>query len=354
VSAIRQIAINLLKILASLAIVGYLFWDAVRNEAFDRLWSQEKLWGFLILGALFYVASAILCFIRWGFLVRALGVPFTHREAIRLSLVGYLVNLAPMGVVGGDLVKMILLARLRRCPPAEAVASVLVDRALGLYMLFVVASAGILFTGFAAVENSAIQLLCRAVLGIAFVGALAVVGILAPAQGPTWLVRVVGGLPIVGKHLLDLGRAIRRYRSAWPTLLGAAGLTVILHSMFTTGVYFFARGLFGHVPSWGMHFVLAPVSISAGVIPLPMGPFEFVLDRLYLFAPVVGGQAMQPGQGLLVALTNRVVSVMLAAAGIGYYFAAKGEVAQALDSGQSPQEIAEPDPSRRDISAVVS
>ncbi len=146
--AVKKLAIFLLKVFGSGALIGYLVWDAIRNDAFRLLLEQPKDWGLLILGAGFFVASAVACFLRWGFLVRALSIPFSHSEALRLGMIGYLVNLAPMGVVGGDLVKMVLLARLGRSEPEHAVASVLVDRAIGLYMLFVVAGAALLWTGF--------------------------------------------------------------------------------------------------------------------------------------------------------------------------------------------------------------
>ena len=48
---------------------------------------------------------------------------------------GYLFNLAPMGVVGGDLLKAWLLAREQHGHRAESVASIVVDRLIGLYML---------------------------------------------------------------------------------------------------------------------------------------------------------------------------------------------------------------------------
>ena len=49
-----------------------------------------------------------------------------------------------MGVVGGDLLKAWLLAREQHGHRAESLASVIVDRLIGLYVLLVVASVAIL------------------------------------------------------------------------------------------------------------------------------------------------------------------------------------------------------------------
>ncbi len=61
-------------------------------------------------------------------------------------MVGYLFNLAPMGVVGGDLLKAYLVAL--HCPGRmDAGRGQRVRRSvIGLYLLFVVASAAILLT----------------------------------------------------------------------------------------------------------------------------------------------------------------------------------------------------------------
>ena len=94
-------------------------------------------------------AAVLLTFVRWWYLVIAPGrSPAASRDAIRISFWGYLFNLAPLGIVGGDVVKAVMLGHEHPQHRAKAVASVLFDRVVGLYMLFVVASAAILLTGF--------------------------------------------------------------------------------------------------------------------------------------------------------------------------------------------------------------
>ena len=64
-------------------------------------------------------------------------------DAMRIGFIGYLFNLAPMGIVGGDLLKAWMLAREKPGNRAKALASVVVDRIIGLYVLFLVAAAGV-------------------------------------------------------------------------------------------------------------------------------------------------------------------------------------------------------------------
>ena len=75
-------------------------------------------------------------------------MPFRFRDAIRISFWGYLLNMAPLGIVGGDVVKAVMLDHEYPHYRAKALASVLFDRVVGLYLLFVVASVALLMTGF--------------------------------------------------------------------------------------------------------------------------------------------------------------------------------------------------------------
>jgi len=335
---LKKILVAVLKIAVSGGILSYLVWDAHQNEAFAHLWRQPKHWG-LLTGALAACAAAVLLtLIRWCYLVRALDVPLRMRDALRIGFLGHLFNLAPMGIVGGDLLKAVMLARHQRGRHAEAFASVFVDRIVGLYMLFAVASVAILLTGFWDTPARQVQWVSKATLLLTAVGTLGVVAVLLrdPTGGKS--TRWIGGIPYVGRPLSRVVDAVRMYRRRLPVLASAAAMSVGVHSLFTLGVFLIASGLYDRVPALGMHFVLSPLSAAAGVLPLPMGPFEFVLDRLYPFAPMAAGAVMKPGQGLVIALGYRIITVMIAAVGICYYLASREEVGQVLHEAEQEAE----------------
>ena len=68
-------------------------------------------------------------------------------DAFRLGFLGYLFNFVSLGSVGGDLFKAVFIAREQHGKRAEAVATVVIDRVIGLYVLFFVASVAALATG---------------------------------------------------------------------------------------------------------------------------------------------------------------------------------------------------------------
>ena len=106
-------------------------------------------------------------------------------------------------------------------------------------------------------------------------------------------------------------------------------MSVAVHSLFATGVFLIAAGLFGDVLSLGTHFVVCPLRATTGAVPLPMGPFEFVLEFLYTNVSQPG-VVIAAGQGLIVALGYRLICVLIAALGIGYYLSSRRELAEVM------------------------
>ena len=104
-------------------------------------------------------------------------------------------------------------------------------------------------------------------------------------------------------------------------------MSIGVHSLFAVGCYLIARGLFEQFPSLGMQFVIMPLGCATQVIPLSFGPFEVMLDFLYAHAPIAQVVA---GQGFVVALGYRAVTLLIALLGLPYYFGNRREMAEVI------------------------
>jgi len=336
---LKKILVTVLKIGISAAILGYLVWEAHRNEAFSHLRQQPKNWGLLTCALAACFAAVWLTLVRWCYLVRALGLPLRMGDALRIGFLGYLFNLAPMGIVGGDLLKAVMLARHQKGRTAEAVASVFVDRVLGLYLLFVVASVAILGTGFWSLMSPQLQWVSKATLVFTAVSTVAVVLVLLPDRTQGKSTRWIARIPYVGPPLLRVVDAVQMYRHKLSVLALSAAMSVAVHSLFTLGVFFIAMGLYDKVHSLEKQFVLVPLSAATQVIPIPAGHVEASLHWLYRQVPLPSGQVMEADEGLIVALGYRIITVLIAAVGICYYLGSRQEVAEVLHDAEQ-----EPDP----------
>lgn len=336
--------ITLLKILASVGIIAYLVYNATRGKGganvFADMVHQPKQWDLLAAAALVSLVAVSLTMVRWCYLVRAVGIPFSMKGAFRLGFLGYLFNLAPMGIVGGDLLKAVFLARDNPGKHAKAVASVVIDRLAGLYVLFLIASVAMLATGFYWSEPlPSIHGICQVILGLTLVGALGIAVVLAtPIIDSRW-VTAFTRLPRVGRAIHSLLEAMRVYRDNVPALAGALLMSLVVQVLFTFSLYLVARGLPGDVLPLSTQFVVFPVSSLASVIPLPAGPFEGVLQFMYNNVTTV--LSIPADQGLVVALVYRLISVGIAAVGLCYYFGSRRDLAAVIHEVEEEEEAGE-------------
>ena len=86
-----------------------------------------------------YLVAMFGTFVRWFFLVRVIEPKFKFSATVLLGLIGMVFNLVIPGAVGGDLIKAAYLARMR-IRKTQAIASMVIDRILGLLGLFILAS----------------------------------------------------------------------------------------------------------------------------------------------------------------------------------------------------------------------
>ncbi len=333
----RKIVVGLVKVSLSVLIVVWLLWDSLNQDpqAVGRLRAGEKNWSILMVAAAACSTAIAITLIRWYYLVRALGIPFRMKDAFRIGFVGYLFNLAPMGIVGGDLLKAWMLAREQHRHRAEAVASIIVDRVVGLYTLFLLATVAIFVGGFWSVADDDVRYACHAAVLLTVIATVAIVALLCPEAVAGRIVRLIGKVPYAGPPLEKLVVAMRMYRHRLPVLFAAGLMSLAVHSLFSTGIHLIAHSLPGAALSLSQHFVVAPLSAITNIIPLPAGPQEGALKFLY------GALASAPLKGLIVSLVYRIITVLIAAVGIGYYLASRREVEQALQEAEQQESESE-------------
>jgi uncharacterized protein (TIRG00374 family) len=324
--------VRILKIVVPLAIIAWLL-STIDPQQWEQLRDRPKHWGLLSLAFAIELVAVCLTFVRWYLLVLALGIPFTLPDAFRLSFLAYLLNFVSAGSVGGDLFKAIFIAREHPRFKTEAVASVIVDRVVGLFALLVVASIAIFMTG-SARSSAAYEAVTRGTLIATGCGAVGVVVLLISSLSKRQMAHRVAHLPFIGHPLERMMISVRVYRDRKSLMFITFVISMGIHVLASVALFLVARALFGDAPTLAEHMLIVPLSMAAGALPLSpsgLGSLEFAMTELYKLVPATVSENVS---GILVALVFRLVTIAIAAVGVVYYLTARAKVQEVLDAAE--------------------
>jgi len=323
ISPMKRFLQIFLQFLLIAGIFGFLFWNAATavdsegKNIFTILCEQPKRWHFLAAAFFVQLFAVSLTFIRWRWLVRTLGLECSFREVFRLGFLGLMLNLAPLGIVGGDAVKAVLIAQRNPDYKSQAVASVFIDRFVGLLVMFICGAILICYTGFFARPEIIAQTFTHLVFAFTAAGLLGTGIVFLPFFAKGHFERLIEKIPLCGTLGSKLTKALLLYRDHKRCLLQSCVITIFVHLSFGLSLYCIAIALFPSVPSLTDHIMLHNVTNVTSMIPLAAGPYELVLEQLYQL------YLMNVGMGLIVSLMFRLTTIFVALVGIVYYIAAR-------------------------------
>jgi uncharacterized protein (TIRG00374 family) len=323
------------KFALSIGILVYLFYSARAEdpELFDGFMSREKRWGWVGLGFLSCFLAHMFSFFRWRVLVRALDLPFTLFDAIRIGFISTFFSLFAFGVIGGDTLRAFYVTRQVRDRAPEAICSVVADRVIGLMTMFSFASIAFLLIDTSAIASehpgkfATLNFVCKVVLGATSAGFLGMITLfLAPQIVKTKLYQRLYAIPKTGPITERLTEVVMTYRSKPVAVLVCFLMSVGVNACFVISIYSMARGLTEVYPTVANHFMIEPISMVANAIPLPggVGGMEFAMKLLY--------ETFGFGTGVIVAFAFRFALLCISAAGAGFWFLNRSKVAEVMES----------------------
>lgn len=334
-SFLKRQLITMLKLGLVVAIFIWLFQRAVSDDVFEKIAEQSpNYWKLIPITFGLNLITVLLTFYRWRALVRVLGIPLKTREMYRYGILGYVINFAPMGMAGGDAVKAWLTARQYPGASDKAFASVIMDRMIGVYVMFIMGGVMAIASGFIYEEAYEARFAVTAAFILTGITTVLFVLVLMPSSRYDMRCELIGALPWIGRPLRKLMEALQIYRQFPGTLLYATLLTVGVHVVFSIAIYYTSLSLFGYTTSLTQHFTLAPLSNLSSIIPLSAGPLEYCLDVLYPLFAIADHTPYKAGYGAIVGLCYRLITSLLALIGCVYYLISRDEVSAAVRSMQ--------------------
>ncbi len=280
--------------------------------------------------------AATLQLYRWYVLVRALDLPFTLRNGYRLGLIGIYYNTFFPGSVGGDLLKAYFIAHAHPERKTRAVASVIADRAMGLFglILFVAVLGSIAWSlGDARIAGNAdLQRIVKAMALVAATSAIAflLLGLLPQRRVDRFAGRLAA-IPKLGASLSELWFAVWMYRQR-PKVV-ALGLILSAASHFGLVFAFHAASrVFPPIPpadaavelaTLPEHMVIAPIGFIAQAVPIApggVGVGEAIFGWLYTVSD------RPEARGISARLALRLTEWLIALSGYIVFLRMKAEV----------------------------
>jgi uncharacterized protein (TIRG00374 family) len=253
----RNRILNILKVVISLGVLAVILSRVDMTHVLQLL--GKMAWIPFVVALLLLLSGSLVRAYRWGALVWALGVRVSWWRLVNLYFVGaFFGQFLPTGV-GGDAVKMYELSRDDHKASA-AISSVLVDRFLGLFVLFAMALVA-LIGGYRLVEPR-----MRILIGVVFVGSLAGVGLVAQRTWiETWGERL-GISHLLGriKILRDLYASLHEYG---PAALSKATVASVAWNLILVGGYYLLAVAVGIQLSMWHFFLFVPIISVALMIP---------------------------------------------------------------------------------------
>ena len=297
------------------------------------------------LSATVYFAALLLTFYRWFVLVHALELPFGFGDSLRLGFVGFVSSLLAPGSVTGDLVKMGFIATEQK-RRAAAIATIVADRLIGLYALFLVSAIlGAIFWR-EAWPNDWLRRMLLLIWGVTGGGGVGLLILLYVPHPFDWLVPRLGRFAKIARMLAELAEALQQYRYRPLTLAWALFLGMLGHAGFVLSFYLCAVALRGPVapPPLYLHFLFIPIGMVFQAVPLTpggnAGANENFFDWLY--------KLVDPNfkLGVLITLLQRAVTWTVGLLGLVWYIPLRQKTkrAKAQAAMQAAEVAVEPVP----------
>jgi uncharacterized protein (TIRG00374 family) len=295
----RGWAINLALVVLAFALLGLVLWQ--NREKIREVFAQSLDLRLLGLGIVIFQCSLIITYLRWYLLVRVIEPRFTLRSTLLLGFIGYVFNLVIPGAVGGDFIKAAYLVRMH-IKKTQAIASMLIDRVLGLLGLFVLAAgAGTVAWGMASPDVRKLIVAAWTAMALGFL-LLAMIFTQALSRFlPDPKGSGSGRLAGIRTELREMSRT---YRRRLDVVLAGLILSVIGHSLNVYAFYQMSKMLFptGMATTLSQHFLMVPLTLFTMVVPMPFGALGVSEGAGNQIGKIVG----HPG-GALAMLAFRVL-----------------------------------------------
>jgi len=313
------LVVNLALVALAFGLLGLVIYQ--KSDKIQAVFSRRLDLRWLLAGEAIFLTALFVTFIRWYLLVRVIEPKFKFRAAVLLGFIGNVFNLVIPGAVGGDLIKAAYLVRME-IKKTQAIASMVIDRILGLLGLFVLASAAGVFA-WSGAPTDVRTLIVAAWTALAVgLGVMAVIFSQVLSRVFPQLLTSRTRLGLIASELREMSRT---YRGRLDVVAQALALATVNHSLNVVAFYLVGKMLYGAAmpTTLGQHFLMVPLTLFTMAVPIPFGALGLTEEVGEQLLKLVGHPS-----GALAMIGFRVIMYGSGLVGACVYLAKLKEVRQ--------------------------
>jgi glycosyltransferase 2 family protein len=296
---------------------------AMGPESLKEVFQKVSPWWFGA-GVLAMGVVCLIGVIRWRMILRVQGLELKFVRACSIAFVGMFFNAFLLGSTGGDVIKAWYVAHETHHKKAEAVATVVVDRLIGLLALFVLTL--VMMTIYWHRVFDDVRLRSFAVITLAFV--LACVGGTVAFFWRGLTDKVPGArarLQRLPKYemLKRMVDAYRQYGSHPAVLFKTFLLSFLVHIASMISIWFIGMGLNIVAARLIDYLLYLPIINSVTAIPISISGFGV---RELMYAQMFGAVGVPGAMAVALSLLGYLASLFWSLVGAVFYLTHRKEV----------------------------
>ena len=300
--------VNAFLLALAFSLLGLVIWQ--NRDKIGEVFRHRLDLRLLGLGLLIYQISLLISYVRWCMLLRVIEPGFKLRDTMLLGCIGFVFGMVIPGPVGGDFIKAAYLVRMQ-IKRTQAIASMLIDRIVGLLGLFsLAAGAGVLAWGVASPDVRKLIVAAWVALGLGVLLLTAIFGNVLHRFFPRSGGSGHGRLFLIMSELEAMSTT---YRLRLDVVLVSLGLSLLGHALSVLAFFVMGTMLFptGITTTLAQHYLMVPLTLFSTIVPLPFGALglsEGIGDQLFKLVghpsgalSMMGFRVLTYGCGLIAA-----------------------------------------------------
>ncbi|MFH1477257.1 MAG: lysylphosphatidylglycerol synthase transmembrane domain-containing protein [Verrucomicrobiota bacterium] len=297
----------LLRLAAGVGIIVYLFSRMDLHGLMTVLRKSLTQWPWLLCGALICFICLCIGVIRWKIILDGRGLRMSWVRVFSIFFIGQFFNAFMLGSTGGDLARAFYAARETHHKKTEAVATVLIDRTIGLVLLDFIALVMLITRASFYINHWVTHVPALLMLGMNLLTAIGLAALFNIKRFQHWrLFRRITNHPTIGPIIKRTLISIFLYRRKTGVLFKTCLLSLAIHLLVILECYCLGRSFQIHL---GLIAYLTVIPLILAIAAVPITPGGLGI-REGLMVAMFGTLGIGITQSLPLALMLYLISVV--------------------------------------------